>query len=113
MGSMQRAECSSSSSLRTPGYRPAENSSPKVLRLFIHRRWHAGHTSWSTSGLGFLTLWLMGKLHVFDGTAHPSRIVAASVPISLAIWIGITRLQDYWHHWQVMPGGSCQRSGGS
>ena len=53
----------------------------------------AGHTSWSTSGLGFLSLWLMGKLHVFDGTGHPARLIAASVPISFAVYIGITRLQ--------------------
>ena len=53
----------------------------------------AGHTSWSTSGLGFLTLWLLGKLRVYDGAAHPARLVAACVPICLAGWIGITRLQ--------------------
>ena len=66
-----------------------------------------GHTSWSTSGLGFLTLWLMGKLHVFDGTGHPARLVAACAPISLAVWIGITRLQVPCAARQPLCAGSC------
>lgn len=41
----------------------------------------AGHTSWSTSGLGYLTLWLLGKLNCFDGQAQPTRLVVAFVPL--------------------------------
>ena len=57
----------------------------------------AGHTSWSTSGLGFLTFWLLGHLHVFShGAAMPSRFVVALCPLLGAVWIGMSRIQDYW-----------------
>ena len=56
----------------------------------------AGHTSWSTAGLGYLTLWLLGKLRCFDGSAQPLRFLASLLPLLGAVFIGITRLQDYW-----------------
>ncbi|KAL4444853.1 hypothetical protein ABPG77_003903, partial [Micractinium sp. CCAP 211/92] len=57
------------------------------------------HTSWSTSGLGFLTFWLLGKLRVFaDGSAAPERFALAMAPLLGAAWIGMSRIQDYWHH---------------
>lgn len=54
----------------------------------------AGHTSWSTAGLGYLTFWLLGKLRCFDGTPHPLRFVAAILPLLGAVWIG--RGPTYW-----------------
>eukprot|EP00884_Botryococcus_braunii_P005502 jgi/Botrbrau1/14953/Bobra.0018s0056.1 len=60
----------------------------------------SGHTSWSTSGLGYLSLWIAGKLKCWDGEGHPWRLHLSALPLCGAIWIGITRLQDYWHHWE-------------
>ncbi|KAK9799711.1 hypothetical protein WJX73_001576 [Symbiochloris irregularis] len=65
----------------------------------------SGHTSWTTSGMGFLSFWLLGKLRCFDGSAHPNRIVLALIPLGLAVWVGITRMQDYWHHWEDVCAG--------
>ena len=53
----------------------------------------AGHSSWSSSGLSYLSWFVAGKLRCFDGSAHPWRLVAAFLPMLGAIWIGITRLQ--------------------
>jgi len=53
----------------------------------------AGHTSWATSGLGYLSLWALGKLRAFDGRGHPWRLLAGLLPLFVAVWIGITRLQ--------------------
>lgn len=53
----------------------------------------AGHTSWSTSGLGYLTFWLAGKLRIYDGSGHSWRLPASMVPLGGAVWIGITRLE--------------------
>ena len=54
----------------------------------------AGHTSWSTTGLGFLSLWLAGKLQVFDRRGgQPWRLVATLLPISGAVYIGLTRIE--------------------
>lgn len=57
----------------------------------------SGHTSWSTSGLGFTTFWLLGQLRCFDGQAQPVRFIAAMAPLLCAAWIGMSRFQDYWH----------------
>ena len=54
----------------------------------------AGHTSWSTSGLGYLSLWLAGKLRAFDGSGgRPWRLIASTVPTALAVYIGLTRIE--------------------
>ncbi|KAL4859794.1 Lipid phosphate phosphatase 1 [Chlorella vulgaris] len=58
----------------------------------------SGHTSWSTSGLGYTTFWLLGKLRCFDGQAQPTRFIVAVIPLLGALWIGMSRLQDHWHH---------------
>ncbi|KAK9837235.1 hypothetical protein WJX81_000517 [Elliptochloris bilobata] len=67
----------------------------------------SGHTSWSTSGLGFLSLWALGKLRAFDGSGHTWRLLGGLLPLAVAVWIGITRLQDYWHHWEDVLAGFC------
>lgn len=58
----------------------------------------AGHTSWSTAGLGYLSLWVAGKLRAFDAQrgGQPWRLVAALLPLSLAVYVGLTRIIDYW-----------------
>ena len=62
----------------------------------------SGHTAWSTSGLGYLTFWLLGKLRCFDGAAQPGRFIAAMLPVCGALYIGLTRLQDdWWVGWWV------------
>lgn len=58
----------------------------------------SGHTSWSTSGLGFASFWLLGFLRVFDGSVQPLRFVGALSPLLGALWIGMSRIQDKWHH---------------
>jgi diacylglycerol diphosphate phosphatase / phosphatidate phosphatase len=58
----------------------------------------AGHTSWSTTGLGYLSLWAAGKLRAFDTQrgGQPWRLVAALLPLALAVYVGLTRIIDYW-----------------
>ena len=53
----------------------------------------AGHTSWTTSGLAYLSLFLAGKLRCFDGSGHPWKAIVSMVPTGVAVWVGITRLQ--------------------
>jgi len=65
----------------------------------------SGHTSWSTSGMAYLSFWLAGHLRCFDGSGHPLRLVVAGLPIAISAWIGITRLQDYWHHVEDVAAG--------
>ncbi|CAK0784440.1 hypothetical protein CVIRNUC_007644 [Coccomyxa viridis] len=60
----------------------------------------SGHTSWSTSGLGYVTFWLLGKLRLYDGSSHIWKWPVALAPVAGALWIGFTRIQDNWHHWE-------------
>lgn len=65
----------------------------------------SGHTAWSTSGLAYTSLWLLGKLRVFGGQqAQPARFLLALSPLLGALWIGMSRMQDYWHHWCARRG---------
>jgi diacylglycerol diphosphate phosphatase / phosphatidate phosphatase len=58
----------------------------------------AGHTSWSTTGLGYLGLWAAGKLRAFDAQrgGQPWRLVVPLLPLALAVYVGLTRIIDYW-----------------
>lgn len=65
----------------------------------------SGHTAWSASGLGFLAFFVWGKSKAFDGSGHPTRVVLGLLPLLLALWVGLSRLQDYWHHWEDVAAG--------
>ena len=41
----------------------------------------------------------MGKLACFNG-GGPLRLAVSLAPLSGAVWVGASRLQDYWHHWE-------------
>lgn len=54
----------------------------------------AGHTSWSTTGMGYLSLWLAGKLRAFDPRGgQPWRLVVSLMPTSFAVYVGLTRIE--------------------
>ncbi|MFQ6640678.1 hypothetical protein Gotur_014308 [Gossypium turneri] len=63
---------------------------------------HAG----SFAGLGFLALYLSGKIRVFDRQGHVAKLCIVFLPLLIAALVGISRVDDYWHHWQdVFAGG--------
>lgn len=69
----------------------------------------------SFAGLGFLALYLSGKIKCFDGRGHVAKLCILFLPILAACLVGVSRVDDYWHHWQdVFAGGllgaylSCQ-----
>ncbi|XP_041011005.1 putative lipid phosphate phosphatase 3, chloroplastic isoform X1 [Juglans microcarpa x Juglans regia] len=71
-----------------------------------HKSFPSGHTSWSFAGLGFLSLYLSGKIEVFDGRGHVAKLCIVILPLLVASLVGISRVDDYWHHWQdVFAGG--------
>lgn len=60
----------------------------------------------SFSGLGFLSLYLSGKIKAFDRKGHVAKLCIVFMPLLFASLIGISRVDDYWHHWQdVFAGG--------
>lgn len=60
----------------------------------------------SFAGLGFLAWYMCGKIRVFDRRGHVAKLCIIFVPLLLAALVGVSRVDDYWHHWQdVFAGG--------
>ncbi|XP_077253217.1 lipid phosphate phosphatase 2-like [Tasmannia lanceolata] len=71
-----------------------------------HKSFPSGHSSWSFAGLGFLALYLSGKIRAFDQTGHVAKLCIVFLPLLAAALVAISRVDDYWHHWQdVFAGG--------
>ncbi|CAO1947873.1 unnamed protein product [Urochloa humidicola] len=71
-----------------------------------HKSFPSGHTSWSFAGLGFLSWYLAGKIKVFDRRGHVAKLCIVLAPLLLAALVAVSRVDDYWHHWQdVCTGG--------
>ncbi|KAG6655815.1 lipid phosphate phosphatase 2-like isoform X3 [Carya illinoinensis] len=67
-----------------------------------HKSFPSGHASC----LGFLSLYLSGKIEVFDRKGHVAKLCIVILPLLVASLVGISRVDDYWHHWQdVFAGG--------
>ncbi|KAI0780875.1 acid phosphatase/Vanadium-dependent haloperoxidase [Trametes elegans] len=70
------------------------------------RSFPSGHSSLSFAGLGFLSFYLAGKLHLFDERGHTFKAWLALAPLSGAALIAISRSMDYRHHWHDILTGS-------
>ncbi|KAL9262913.1 Lipid phosphate phosphatase 2-like protein [Drosera capensis] len=71
-----------------------------------YKSFPSGHTSWSFSGLGFLAWYISGKVKAFDRRGHVAKLCIVFLPILVAALVAVSRVDDYWHHWQdVFAGG--------
>lgn len=62
--------------------------------------------SGSFAGLAFLSLYISGKIKAFDHRGHVAKLCLVLLPLLFASLVGISRVDDYWHHWQdVFAGG--------
>jgi len=70
------------------------------------RSFPSAHASLSFAGLGFLSFYLAGKLHLFDHRGHTGKAWISLTPLAGATLVAISRTKDYRHHWQdVLIGG--------
>lgn len=60
----------------------------------------------SFAGLGFLALYISGKIRVFDRRGHVAKLCIAFLPLLVAALVGVSRIDDYWHHWQDVFAGA-------
>ncbi|XP_007044212.2 PREDICTED: lipid phosphate phosphatase 2 isoform X3 [Theobroma cacao] len=71
-----------------------------------HKSFPSGHASWSFAGLGYLSLYLSGKIKVFNREGHIARLCIIFLPLLAASLVAVSRVDDYWHHWNdVFAGG--------
>lgn len=67
----------------------------------------SGHTSTAFSGLFYLTLWLIGQMKALKPGQPTWKLLVALAPTLLAAYIGISRTQDYKHHFtDILFGGT-------
>ncbi|ORY98553.1 phosphatidic acid phosphatase type 2/haloperoxidase [Syncephalastrum racemosum] len=59
----------------------------------------SGHSSFSFAGLAYLSLYLAGKMHMFDDRGHTYKSFVFAIPLLGALLISISRIRDYRHHW--------------
>jgi diacylglycerol diphosphate phosphatase / phosphatidate phosphatase len=68
------------------------------------RSFPSGHSSTAFVGMTFLTLFLAGKTAIFCFSITPSRpflrsrfarLVVVLTPLAFAVWVAITRIEDY------------------
>lgn len=60
----------------------------------------------SFAGLVFFSLYLAGKIRAFDRKGHVTKICLVILPWLAATFVGITLIDDYWHHWNDVVAGA-------
>ena len=66
----------------------------------------SGHTALSFAGLGFLSLYLAARLSQVRGFGELWKLPLVLAPWFGALFVGLSRIADYWHHWEdVLVGG--------
>ncbi|KAM7271482.1 hypothetical protein ACFE04_030696 [Oxalis oulophora] len=71
-----------------------------------HKSFPSGHTSWSFAGLSFLAWYIAGKIRAFDRRGHVAKLCLVLLPLLAAALVGVSRVDDYWHHWQDVFAGA-------
>ena len=75
----------------------------------LHDGWRSfpsGHSSFSFSGLGYLSLFLAGQLHVLRPRTDLTRVLITVAPLIGAFLVAASRIEDYRHDKYDVTAGS-------
>jgi len=70
------------------------------------RSFPSGHSAFAFSSLFYLSLYIAGKIHLYDGNYIFWKLLMVVAPNLVALFIALTRIMDYRHHWQDVVIGS-------
>ncbi|KAA8914990.1 phosphatidic acid phosphatase type 2/haloperoxidase [Sphaerosporella brunnea] len=62
------------------------------------KSWPSGHASTAFAGLGYLSLFLAGKLHIMDNRGEVWKAFIVLVPLLAAALVSVSRIMDARHH---------------
>jgi len=49
---------------------------------------------------------MSGKIQAFDRRGHAAKLCPVLLPLLAAALVGVSRVDNYWHHWQdIFAGG--------
>jgi membrane-associated phospholipid phosphatase len=69
-------------------------------RLEAHRSFPSGHSATTSSGMGAVILLLLSDAYLLrDHYPTAAKVVAhlSVIPFAITLYVGITRIRDYWH----------------
>lgn len=74
----------------------------QVLIMDGRKSFPSGHSSFSFCSMTFLSLYIAGKLQLFNHSnkVESWKLISSLIPLLVAISIAISRTCDYHHHWQ-------------
>ena len=81
---------------------PSGHSSCKLITDVIKLIRRVNLSTGIFTGSVYLSLYLASKLMVFNqnGRGHSLRLLLVLTPLLVAMMIAISRVRDYWHHWE-------------
>jgi len=70
---------------------------PYILRDGF-KSWPSGHSSIAFAGLGYLSIYLSGKLHILDNRGETWKTFLVLIPMLSASMVAVSRIMDARHH---------------
>ncbi|CAO3589693.1 unnamed protein product [Absidia cylindrospora] len=82
-----------------------------AMMIDAFKSFPSGHASFSFASLGYVALYLAGKLRIFDERGHTYKGFTFVFPVIGALLVAITRTRDYRHHWSDVAVGAILGAG--